>query len=918
MTANPGKGNFEEYETTVILKDGSTLYLRPIRLDDEQRVLDLFYRMSPHTIYHRFHHLMTTLPREEARHFCAVDYDNTFALVATQGEKNEEKIIAVGRYARLPKGDAAELAVAVEDMYQGRGIGTHLLEQLAAIAREKGIRRFEAEMLVENEQMMKVMRDSGFRVENQVDSGVYRVVLDIAPTPAVEEKSAEREKVATIASLRAFLAPRSIAVIGASRSEGSIGNTLFRNLLLQGFKGIAYPVNPNAEMVASVKAYPSVFDIMGEVDLAVIIVPAEGVHKVLEQCGRKGVRGVVVVSAGFGESSSQGKEEERKLLKTARAYGMRLVGPNCMGIINTAKNINMNATFSLVYPPAGSVAFGTQSGALGLAILEYAQSLNLGLSTFVSLGNRADVSNNDLLQYWQEDPATKVILLYLESFGNPRKFARIACSVAETKPVIAVKSGRTSAGSRAAASHTGALASAEVLAGALFKQAGLIRVETLEELFDVANLLTHQPIPAGRRLAIITNGGGPGIMTADACAARGIKLPVLSEKTMAELETFLPPRANVTNPIDMTAEATAEQYSKALKLMAQDDSIDIVVVIFIPPIVTQAEAVASAIREIAPQFRKRGKTLLASFMGSRGASVELGSREEGYVPSFSFPEATAAVLAASCEYGEWLRRPKGVIPELAGIDKNKAERIVEATLKQGHARPFWLDANSVNELLSSYGIHVVESKTARTAEETIKAAEEMGFPVAVKLVSKTIIHKTEVGGVVLNIHSGGKAREAFVQIKERLSRISKEADMDGVLIQRMVTEGVEVIVGVTQDPSFGPLIMFGMGGIYTELFKDAVFRIHPLTDVDAREMVRSIKAYQLLEGWRGARPSDIKALEELLLRVSAMVEDFPQIMEMDLNPLKALERGYAVVDARIRLSWLILKPEESTTSAKNL
>jgi acetate---CoA ligase (ADP-forming) len=902
MTGNPKDNSLDKYETAVILKDGATLHLRPIRQDDEERLLGFFYRMSPHTIYLRFHQVMTHLPKEEARRFCTVDYDSTFALVATSGEEAEEKIIAVGRYARLPRGDAAELALVVEDAYQGRGIGMQLLEQLATIAREKRIRRFEAEVLVENEEMMNVMRDSGFRVAKEVDSGVYRVVLDIAPTPAVEEKSAEREKVATIASLRAFLAPRSIAVIGASRREGSIGHTLFRNLLLWGFNGIAYPVNPNAEMVASVKAYPSVLDIVGDVDLAVIIVPAEGVHQVLEQCGRKGVRGVVIVSAGFGESGPQGKEEERKLLETARAYGMRLVGPNCMGIINTGKNVNMNATFSLVYPPAGSVAFGTQSGALGLAILEYAQSLNLGLSTFVSLGNRADVSNNDLLQYWQEDPATHVILLYLESFGNPRKFARIARSVAETKPVIAVKSGRTSAGSRAAASHTGALATTEVLAGALFRQAGLIRVDTLEELFDVANLLTHQPIPSGRRLAIITNGGGPGIMTADACAARGIELPILSEKTISELETFLPPRANVTNPIDMTAEATAEQYRKALNLMAQDDGIDIAIVIFIPPIVTQAEAVASAIREVAPKFRQRGKTLLASFMGSRGASVELGSREEGYVPSFTFPEATAAALAASCEYGEWLRRPKGTIPELSGIDKKRAEQIVEAALKQDQARPFWLDADSVNELLGCYGVRVVESKTARTAEETMKAAKAMGFPVAVKLVSRTIIHKTEVGGVVLNVHGEGEAREAFLQIKERLARISREAEMDGVLVQKMVPEGVEVIVGVTLDLSFGPLIMFGMGGIYTELFKDAVFRIHPLSDIDAQEMVRSIKAYQLLEGWRGAKPSDIKALEELLLRVSALVEDFPQIMEMDLNPLKALEHGYAVVDARIRLS----------------
>jgi acetyltransferase len=902
MTAMQESDRLEEYKTAVILKDGSTLRLRPIQCDDEDRLIALFYRMGPHTIYLRFHHILTHMSKEEARRFCTVDYDNTFAIVATVGEDKEEKIIAVGRYARLPKQEAAEIALVVEDVYQGKGIGTHLLEQIATIARAKGIRRFEAEVLAENENAMKVLKDSGFRIDKELDYGVLRVFLDISPTPVAEEKSAEREKVATIASLKAFLEPRSIAVIGASRRVGSIGNKLFRNLLLQGFNGVVYPVNPNAKMVASVKAYASVLDITGEVDLAVVIVSAEAVRQVVEQCGRKGVRGVVVISAGFAESGAEGLKMEKELLDTARSYGMRLVGPNCMGIINTAPDVNMNATFSPVFPPVGSVAFGTQSGALGLAILEYAQSLNMGLSTFVSLGNRADVSSNDLLQYWKEDEATRVILLYLESFGNPRKFARIARSVAETKPVIAVKSGRTSAGSRAAASHTGALAAREVLAQALFRQAGIVRVETLEELFDVANLLTHQPIPSGRRLAIVTNGGGPGIMTADACVDRGLELPVLSEKTTSELKTFLPASANVTNPIDMTANATAEQYSRVLKLMAEDNGIDIVIVIFIPPVVAQLEEVAAAIREVAPQFRQRGKTLLASFMGSKEPAVELGSREAGYVPSFAFPEATASALAAACEYGEWLRRPKGKIPELAGIDKKRAEQIVESALKQDGGRPFWLDVASVNELLSCYSIQVVEWKTARTAEETMKAARMLGYPVAVKLVSKTIMHKTEVGGVVLDVHSEEGAREAFLQIKERLARISKEAEMEGVLVQKMVREGVEVIVGITQDPSFGPLVMFGMGGIYTELFKDAVFRIHPLTDVDAQEMVRSIKAYRLLEGWRGAKPSDIKALEELLLRVSAMVEDLPQIMEMDLNPLKSLERGYAVVDARILLS----------------
>jgi len=904
MAASPVSNSLDKYKTTVILRDGSTLHLRPVQREDEEKLLALFYRLSRHTVYLRFHHVLAQMSKEEVRRFCTVDYNDAFALVATLGEDMEEKIIAVGRYYRLPRRDAAEVALVVEDAYQGKGIGTHLVEQLTSIAREKGIRLFEAEVLAENEEVMKVLKDSGSQVAQELEYGVYRVVLDIAPTPVVEERSAEREKIATIASLRAFLKPRSIAVIGASQRQGSIGNKLFHNLLQQGFNGVLYPVNPNAEVVASVRAYPSVLDIPGEVDLAVVIVPAEIVQQVVQECGRKGVRGVVIISAGFAESGTEGMERQERLLETARSYGMRLVGPNCMGIINTDPQINMNATFSSVFPPAGNIALCTQSGALGLAILEYARSSNIGLSTFVSIGNRADVSSNDLLQYWEEDPSTDVMLLYLESFGNPRKFARITRNVTAAKPVVAVKSGRTPAGSRAAASHTGALATAEVASEALFRQAGIIRVDTLEELFDVANLLSHQALPLGRRVAILTNGGGPGILTADACAARGLELPSLSDKTLLELKKFLPRRASVANPLDMTAEATAEEYSQALSFLAQDDRVDIVIVIFIPPVVTQPEAVASAIREVAPQFRQRGKTLLASFMSARGASIELGSREEGYVPCFTFPEATAAALAGACEYSEWLKRPKGLIPELESVDKKKAEQIIESTLARSTARPFWLDATSATDLLDSYGIHVVRSKSARTAEEAVKAAREIGFPVAVKLLSATIAHKTEVGGVVLDLRSLREVEQAFGQIRKRLANMGREDEMQGVVVQRMVSEGIEVIVGVTQDPSFGPLILFGTGGIYTELFKDVVFRIHPLTDVDAQEMVRSVKAYQLLEGWRGAKPCDIKALEELLLRVSAMVEDLPGIAELDLNPVKVLERnnGYVVVDARVMFS----------------
>ena len=477
--------DLEQYKTAVVLKDGGTLTVRPIQLDDGERMHALFKRLSRHTVYLRFHGVMRQMSEEQIRRFCTVDYHDTFAIVGVLGEDVEERIIAVGRYYRLPRGDAAEVALVVEDAHQGRGIGTQLLEHLAAIAREKGIRKFEAEVLAENRQALQVLNDMGFRTEEELEYGVYRIVQDIAPTIEVEEKSAEREKIAAIASLRAFIRPSSIAVIGATQRQNSIGNKLFRNIVHQGFTGVVYPINPNTEVVASVKTYPTVLDIPGEVDLAVVIVPAKVVHEVVQQCGRKGVKGVVIISAGFGESGSEGIERQQVLVDTARRYGMRLVGPNCMGVINTDPAVNLNATFSSVFPPAGNVALCSQSGALGLAILEYARILNIGLSDFISIGNRADVSSNDLLEYWEEDANTDVILLYLESFGNPRKFARIARKVTATKPVVAVKSGRTAAGSRAAASHTGALASADVASQALFTQAGVIRVDTLEELFDV-------------------------------------------------------------------------------------------------------------------------------------------------------------------------------------------------------------------------------------------------------------------------------------------------------------------------------------------------------------------------------------------------------------------------------------------------
>ena len=711
------------------------------------------------------------------------------------------------------------------------------------------------------------------------------------------------EKKPAAASLEALLKPRSIAVIGASRKEATIGNKLFHNLLHQEFQGVVYPVNPNADAVASVKTYPSVMDIPGSVDMAVIITPADTVPRLVEECGQKGVRVLVVISAGFGETGTEGIKKQEQILATTRHYGMRLVGPNCMGVINTAPEVSMNATFSSVFPPVGNIALGTQSGALGLAILEYARNLNIGLSTFVSIGNRADVSSNDLLQYWRNDTNTDVILLYLESFGESREFARIARSITPTKPILVVKSGRTPVGSKAASSHTGALATAEVASAALFTQTGMIRVDTLEELFDTANLLCNQPIPSGRKVVILTNGGGPGIMTADACSDRGLVIPNLSERTISEMTRFLPSRASLTNPVDMTAEASAEQYRQALELLATDDNVDIVIVIFIPPIVTNSEDLVTVIRETAPLYRDRGKTLIASLMGSRGVNIATTTQNRYVVPSYAFPETTATVIAKACEYGDWIKRPKGEIPTFKDIEKDKVQALIKAVLEHNQVRPLWLDAVSVINLLEMYGIRMAPARMALTAASAARAAGTLGFPVAVKLLSSKFTHKTDVGGVVLDLRSQKEVKQAFTSIKKRLEAVGTEDDMTGVIVQQMIPESTEVIIGMTEDPSFGPLIMFGMGGVQAELFRDVTFRIHPLTDVDAHEMIRSVKAHQLLTGWRGSKMTDIEALENLLLRVSALVEDLSQIAELDINPIKVLEqgKGCVAVDARIML-----------------
>ena len=710
--------------------------------------------------------------------------------------------------------------------------------------------------------------------------------------------------------LEAVFRPRSVAVIGASRNRGSVGGEIFHNLIANGYTGAVYPVNSKSPVVQSVRAYATIDEVPEVVDLAVIVVPGAYVNETLEACGKRGVKAAVVISAGFKETGGDGRERERKMVEIARHYGMRVIGPNCLGVLNTEAGVRLDATFAPTYPPSGPVAFSSQSGALGLAILDYAKALQIGISHFASVGNKADVSGNDLLEFWEKDPGTRIILLYWESFGNPRRFLEIARRVGRTKPIIAVKSGRTGAGMRAASSHTGSLAGADSAVSALCTQAGVIRTDTMEELFDVAMLLANQPVPRGHRVGIVTNAGGPGIMASDALEARGLEVATLEDSTIAALREFLPPEASTRNPVDMIASASVESFEKAVRLVANDPNVDSLLVLYVPPIVTTATDVAQAIvrgNETAKaDARARGlnpKPILSCFLGSHGVPESLHSLHAGHIPSYSFPEAAASALVRAVRYGQWLEQPEGVKVIFADVDRAKADAVLDAAMQRiaDDSNGAWLTPDETVELLAAYRIASPATAFATTPDAAATAAASVGFPVVVKLASATMTHKSDVGGVRLGLRNEAEVREAFATISSTLTQLGKRAEMSGVTVQPMVTDGVETIVGMTRDASFGPLLLFGLGGVQVELMKDVIFRVSPLTDLDARQMLRGIRGAALLDGYRGAPPADQPALQEAILRLSQLATDHPQIAEMELNPLKALPpgRGCVALDARV-------------------
>ncbi|HKP85246.1 MAG TPA: GNAT family N-acetyltransferase [Blastocatellia bacterium] len=885
-------------EGDVVLRDGSTVHVRPIRPDDELALLDLFRSLSEQSRWLRFFSPVKDLIlTAEARREATVDYCHTFGLVATGPE---DRMVGHALYAVLnaeaAKGGLhAEVAFAVTDDFQGRGLGTILLGQLAEIASKNGITVFEAEVLSANHRMIEVFRQSGFHVEVTVEAGQLHVTFPTELTAGAIERFDQRERIAAARALKLFFNPQAVAVIGASRDRDSIGGVIFQNLLSYGFQGPVFPVNPSAEVVQSVPAYPTVEAIPQPVDLAVIVVPAAGVIKAAEQCARKGVHALVVISAEFAEMGGEGHARQAELLRICRAAGMRLIGPNCMGIINTDPAVRLDATFARPIPPTGRVGFSSQSGALGLAIIEYARRLGLGLSTFVSVGNKADISGNDLLRYWEEDPNTDVILLYLESFGKPKKFSKIARRVGRKKPIVAVKSGRFAAGARATSSHTGALlAASDITVDALFRQAGVIRTDTLEELFDVASLLANQPLPKGRRVGILTNGGGPAILCADACEARNLEVPVLESSTQARLREFLPAGASATNPVDLIASATAEDYHRAISVMAGDPNLDALIVIFIPPLATKAEdagrAIAEAVREM-----NRSKPVMAVFMSERGMPDEL--RAAGVsIPSYTFPENAAMALSHVARYGEWREHAENLPPRFDDLRGDEAAAIVANALTRGDG---WLTGEETLALLSCYGLPLVRQRVVTSAEEAGAAAEEFGCEVVLKAIAPGLLHKTEMRAVQLNLKGAEQVRVAANEMAERLG--ARGQLPTGFVVQQQITGGIEMLVGVVHDPQFGPVVACGVGGVQVELMRDVSIRLTPLTLEDASEMIRGLKSYPLLDGFRGGPRHDVVALEEGLLRVSAMVEDLPQIAELDLNPFVVREKGAVILDARVRV-----------------
>ena len=698
--------------------------------------------------------------------------------------------------------------------------------------------------------------------------------------------------------LEAVFAPRSVAVIGASPDERKLGHTVFRNIVENGYTGALYPIHPKADEILGHRAYPSIAETPETPELAVIVVPTEPAIDVAEECGQRGVRALIVITAGFKEVGGEGHARERKLLEIVRRYDMRMVGPNCLGIIDNITHLN--ASFAALMPLPGNIAFMSQSGAICTAILDWSVAEGIGFSRFVSLGNKADVDEVTLLQAWNDDPQSRVVLAYLEGISDGQRFVQVARDVTKQTPVIAIKSGTTAAGSRAISSHTGSLAGSEQAYAAAFGQSGILRADTMQDVFDQALIFAYQPLIAGDRIALVTNAGGPGILATDAIEREGLQLASFEAATIQALQSKLPPTANVLNPIDIIGDAKSDRYHVGLSAALADPNVDAVLVLFTPQAGSEVAESANVIADLAEAQPEPRKPVVASFMGEYSLRPALDILNQRHIPVYPFPERAVAALKAMVDHRRWRERPAGEYASYE-VDNERVRRVFADVRAQGRLELGELEARDV---MAAYGLRLPDSQLARSPEEAVEIAGRIGYPVVMKISSPDILHKSDIGGVRVGIANANDVRDTFELIDYRARRYQPNADISGILVQQQAPRGRECLVGVSRDPQFGPLVAFGMGGIYVEVLKDVAFRLAPISRQEAEEQVRSIRSFAILQGTRGETPADIASVVDTVLRTSQLVTEFPEIVEMDINPLMVYDEGQGsmVLDARIILA----------------
>jgi acyl-CoA synthetase (NDP forming)/GNAT superfamily N-acetyltransferase len=863
--------------------DGSVVRIRPIRPDDEGPLKAMNQRLSDRSVYLRFFSSNRVGADVQAHHLATGGVEHQALVAEVSGQ-----VIGVASYEVLRAAEA-EMAFLLDDAVHGRGIGTLLLEQLAAVAREAGIRRLIADTLAENVPMLRVFANSGFEQTRRFDSGVVELTLDTAYSARTLDRMAERERRAEDRSLQPLFSPASVAVIGAGRTPGGIGHEVLRSLA-GSYQGRLYAVNPQAGSIAGVTAYPSILAVPEQVDLAVIAVPAPQVASVLAECGHQGVAGAVILTSGFSELGASGREAQQEILEIARRHSIRLIGPNCLGIVNTASEVALNATFADLTPVPGSLAIAAQSGAVGIAVLDHAGRVGLGISQFVSLGNKVDVSGNDLLLHWWNDPHTDVIGLYLESFGNPVKFGRLARLVGRTKPVLVVKGGRSTGGRRAGASHTAAAATPDIAVDALFAQSGVLRMDTVEELVETARVLAGRPLPKGNRLAVIGNAGGAGVLAADAAGRLGLEIPELSEATQQKL-TEATGAVGAANPVDLGAAASPETLERALRVVLDSGEADSVLVCYAA---TRAGNVPETYAAIASAAAGSELPILVNCLGAPDAEPRIPLADGSHLPVFPFPESAVRALSHAVRYAAWRGRPQGVVPTLDRVDADGARTLVRGSLQQ---RPDggWLDPQHAEQLLQYAGIPVVHVARADSRQQTLAAAELVAGPVVVKTAAEGIVHKTDIGGVLVGLADEDAVASAYDEI------VAATGDPH-VVVQAMAPAGTELVIGMVRDALFGPVVMAGSGGVLTDLLADRRWRGLPLTDLDAIEMLRSLRCAPLLAGYRGAEPADETAVLDVLHRVAWLSETVPEIADLDINPLRAAPSGAFAVDIKLHIT----------------